>query len=158
MDMQKTIAFLAKQCQLYEMMLRNISNLADVAPREILERQLEELEAAMVQKQETVSAYFPRSRGYIYVLKLEGDAASDAYYYVGYTQDVERRLQEHFGGDGSEWTKAHKPVSVLEVGEGEKADERHKTIEVMKKYGWSKTRGYCWTARNLRSPPRELDL
>lgn len=156
--MQKTIAFLAKQCQMYEMMLRNISNLVDVAPREILEKQLEELESTMVQKHDTVSAYFPRSSGYIYVLRLEGDAANDFYYYVGYTQDVSRRLQDHFQGNGAEWTKAHKPLNVLEVVEGEKADERQKTIEVMKKFGWAKTRGYCWTSKTLRSPPRELDF
>ena len=160
--MQKTIAFFRQQCQVYEMMLRNMQQMVGMVPAEMIEKQLQELEAVMVPKADGVSSFFPRASegtgGYIYVLRLEGDAASDFYYYVGFTQDVGRRMQEHFSGNGSEWTKAHKPLGLVEVAEGEKADERQKTIEVMKKFGWSKTRGYCWTSRVMRSPPRELDF
>ena len=162
MDLQKTIALFRQQCQAYEMMLRNMQQMVGMVPPEMIEKQLKELESMMMPRNDGVCCYFPRkssgAEGYIYVLKLEGDSASDFYYYVGFTQDVGRRMQEHFSGNGSEWTKAHKALSILEVVEGEKADERQKTIEVMKKYGWSTTRGYCWTSKIMRSPPRDLDF
>lgn len=39
----------------------------------------------------------------IYILLLEGNK-----YYVGVTTNIERRLEEHRKGEGSEWTKQHK--------------------------------------------------
>ncbi len=146
---------------MYEMMLRNMQQMVGIVPPEMIETQLQELEAVMVPKNDLQSYFKPSSSGpggFVYVLRLEGDAASDSYYYVGFTQDVGRRMHEHFSGNGAEWTKAHKPVGVIEVVEGGKADERHKTIEVMKKNGWATTRGYCWTSKVMRSPPRELDF
>lgn len=146
---------------MYEMMLRNMQQMVGIVPPELIEKQLQELEAVMVPKNDFQS-YFKLSSqstaGFVYVLRLEGDASSDFYYYVGFTQDVGRRMHEHFNGIGAEWTKVHKPVGVMEVAEGEKADERQKTIDVMKKFGWAKTRGYCWTSKIMRSPPRELDF
>jgi predicted GIY-YIG superfamily endonuclease len=46
----------------------------------------------------------------VYVLKLEDDCM-----YVGITLNFNQRLAQHFSGQGSKWTKLHKPVSVLEV-------------------------------------------
>jgi predicted GIY-YIG superfamily endonuclease len=158
MDLQKNVQLLTRQCQMYQMMLQNITNLLDVAPREMLQKQLQEIESSMMQRcDDPSSAYFTAPSGYIYVLKLQGDETFDHYYYVGYTQDVTKRMYNHFHGTGAEWTKLHPPVCVLEVSEGDKADERHKTLEIMKKYGWAKTRGYCWSAKILKSPPRELE-
>lgn len=160
MDLLKSIALFRRQCHTYEMMLRNMQQMVGIVPPELIQRQLEDLEAVMAPKTDVPSYFRTNSStgGFIYVLRLEGDTASDFYYYVGFTQDVGRRMHEHFSGNGSEWTKAHKPVGLMEVVEGEKADERQKTLEVMKKFGWATTRGYCWTSKTMRSPPRELDF
>ena len=50
----------------------------------------------------------------VYVLECEGGK-----YYVGSTQNFQRRLSEHKRGRGSKWTRRHKPVRVL---------RRHKRI------------------------------
>ena len=49
---------------------------------------------------------------YVYVLELK-----DECYYIGKTRDVQRRTVEHFSltNNGSEWTREHKPIRVLEV-------------------------------------------
>lgn len=165
MDLQKNIEFLRRQCQMHDMMLRHVQHLMDVAPHEVLHKQLVDIESSMLLRNDiSLASYFPKSAatssssgGYIYVLKLQGDEVHDQYYYVGFTQDVNKRLYDHFHGNGAEWTKVHSPVCVLEVVEGDKSDERPKTIEIMKKYGWAKTRGYCWSSKILKSPPRELE-
>ena len=51
-------------------------------------------------------------------LELEGGR-----FYVGYTDDVPRRIAEHFLGRGSHWTRTHPPVKVLEVVPGNKGLE-----------------------------------
>lgn len=164
MDLQKKIQLLEKQCQMTQMLLCHISSLLEVAPHEMLQRQLQDVENAMfpmpLQPEDTVAAYFPKTTttGYVYVLRLKGDELHDHYYYVGYTQDVAKRMIDHFSGNGAEWTKLHPPHSVVEVSEGDKCDERQRTIATMKTYGWSTTRGYCWTSKMLKSPPRELDM
>ena len=99
-----------------------------------------------------------KKQGYVYVLELEGDEHHDSYYYVGFAQNVGRRLRAHFQGEGSHWTKMHPPCSVMEVSEGGLLEERHKTIEIMKTYGWVKTRGSNWCSRVMTVPPRELRI
>ena len=44
----------------------------------------------------------------VYVLKLE-----DGKYYVGSSEYIESRVQAHFVGHGSAWTKMHKPVERI---------------------------------------------
>ena len=165
MDLQKNIQLLRRQCQSYDMMLRHVEKLMDVAPHELLQKQVEEIESSMLLRNDvSFATYFPKSMaassstsGYIYVLKLQGDEIHEHYYYVGFTQDVNKRMYDHFHGSGAEWTKLHPPICVLEIVEGDKSEERPKTIEVMKKYGWARTRGYCWCSKILKSPPRELE-
>ena len=150
---------------MHQMLLRNISSLVDVAPLDVLHKQLQEVEKSMSVVGSPLCAtenaavdYFPKTAaGYIYVLRLEGDELHDHYYYVGFTQDVAKRMHDHFHGEGSEWTKLHPPRSIMEISEGDKSDERQKTIAIMKTYGWSKTRGYCWCSKVLKAPPRELE-
>ena len=159
MDFQQKIDLLSKQIALHDMVLQNIRAMSSIAPPGILQQQLDGLESTMVHKTDSLPKYFPKSSdtGYVYVLLLEGDEVHDKYYYVGYTQDVSKRLGDHFSSNGSEWTKLHPPISVLEVVEADKTEERNKTIQVMKKHGWELVRGYCWTAKNLKGPPRELE-
>ena len=47
---------------------------------------------------------------YIYILELE-----DNKYYVGMTENVDKRMYSHFNGKGSEWTKLHKPVKIYKI-------------------------------------------
>jgi predicted GIY-YIG superfamily endonuclease len=151
-----------------QMMLDHITTLLDCAPRDVLEQQVQDVEYAMTTTlprgdaaaavaAPNANTYFPPNQGYVYVLKLEGDASAESYFYVGFTQNLARRLGEHFQGHGAEWTKLHLPHGVAEVARGERDDERTKTLEYMRKHGWARTRGHCWTSRILRSPPKELD-
>ena len=84
----------------------------------------------------------------VYVLELEGGR-----YYVGYTDDVPRRIAEHFMARGAHWTRTHPPVKVLEVVPGNKELENATTIALMCKYGWRNVRGGTWCSVEMRSMP-----
>ena len=60
-----------------------------------------------------------RTKGKIctYVLELEGDQENEAYYWVGYSLDLERRMLQHCGKapGGAKWTALHPPKKLLEV-------------------------------------------
>ena len=45
---------------------------------------------------------------YIYILKLKNSK-----YYVGKTQNIEKRYEQHVNGTGSAWTKKYKPLSII---------------------------------------------
>lgn len=73
----------------------------------------------------------------LYVLQL-----ANGKYYVGKTTDVKRRIEEHSSGRGSEWTKIHKPVKVIETRRvKDEHDENNTTKDLMKKYGVDNVRG-----------------
>lgn len=78
----------------------------------------------------------------LYVLKLEHDK-----YYVGTTKKpITDRYGEHCRGQGSTWTKYHKPVEVIEIKNNvDSFDEDKYTKMYMKKYGLDNVRGgtYC---------------
>lgn len=77
----------------------------------------------------------------VYILKLEQDK-----YYVGRTTNLDRRLLEHFNGDGSEWTKKYKPVKLVEKIENcNNYDEDKYTKMYMDKYGIDHVRGGMYT-------------
>lgn len=90
---------------------------------------------------------------YVYVLELEGGN-----FYIGTSANLPSRLHQHFVGDGSLWTKAHKPVKVVEICLGDKPIEKEKTLEYMKLMGFEKVRGYCWCSIHLENPPKDLGL
>ena len=87
----------------------------------------------------------------VYVLELEGGR-----YYIGYTDDVPRRIAEHFLGRGAHWTRTHAPVKVLEVVPGNKELENATTIALMCKYGWRNVRGGMWCSVEMKSMPTPL--
>jgi predicted GIY-YIG superfamily endonuclease len=77
----------------------------------------------------------------LYVLQLENGK-----YYVGKTDDVNRRYAEHKSGCGSIWTKFHKPVKMVETRHvNTDQDENIVTKEYMKKYGVVNVRGGAYT-------------
>ncbi len=47
-------------------------------------------------------------KNFVYIILTENDTL-----YCGYTDDVERRFQEHLEGKGAKYTKANKPVKIV---------------------------------------------
>lgn len=45
---------------------------------------------------------------FVYVLELQNGK-----YYVGRTNYLTKRVEEHMNGRGAEWTKLHKPIRIL---------------------------------------------
>ena len=73
----------------------------------------------------------------IYVLRLE-----DGNYYVVKSDNVENRYQQHCNGNGSAWTRKHKPISLEKtVKSTSPFDEDKVKKEYMSKYGIDKIRG-----------------
>ena len=73
----------------------------------------------------------------IYVLRLEGGR-----YYVGKTDDIVKRYQQHLNGSGSAWTRKYKPISLEKTIENVSSFEEDKiTKEYMSTYGIDKVRG-----------------
>lgn len=54
--------------------------------------------------------YYQKKSHYVYTLNLEGGKK-----YVGYTSNLNKRMHQHFSGNGSMVTKQCKPVSVHAV-------------------------------------------
>jgi len=81
---------------------------------------------------------------YIYVLKLQHDK-----YYVGKTSNPYFRIESHFNSQGSEWTKIHKPVKLLELIKGDDYDEDKYTKIYMDTYGIDNVRGGSYTSVKL---------
>lgn len=77
----------------------------------------------------------------IYILKLEGGR-----YYVGKSDNIMKRYEQHLSGDGSAWTKKYKPISIEKtVKNASPFDEDRYIKEYMSKYGIDNVRGgsYC---------------
>jgi putative endonuclease len=83
----------------------------------------------------------------VYVLECEGGN-----YYIGRTDDGERRLKQHVLGKGAKWTKKHKPKRVVSyLSNVKKSDEKKIAERMIKKHGASKVRGgpYIQTKRKV---------
>ena len=73
----------------------------------------------------------------IYILRLEG-----GHYYIGKSDNVAARYQQHLNGKGSAWTRKYAPVSLVKTIESASPfDEDKITKEYMAKYGIEKVRG-----------------
>lgn len=87
-----------------------------------------------------------------YVLLLEGDN-----YYVGVTDNLNRRLVEHKSEKGSAWTKLYKYVKVVEVGEiTSEFEEDLQVKKYMKKYGIDHVRGGTYSTIFLEDNCKEF--
>lgn len=78
---------------------------------------------------------------YIYALKLKHNK-----YYIGKTSNPDFRIESHFNSKGSEWTKIHNPVKLLELIDGDDYDEDKYTKIYMDKYGIDNVRGGSYTS------------
>jgi predicted GIY-YIG superfamily endonuclease len=56
---------------------------------------------------------------WVYVLELEGSN-----WYVGMSRRIDARIAQHFQGEGSLWTKLHRPIAVSMIKELQNSSER----------------------------------
>ena len=77
----------------------------------------------------------------LYILELEDDC-----WYVGTSTNFSRRFQQHIDGEGSAWTKFHKPIKIERTMECTSVFmEDNMTKTLMMEFGIDKVRGgsYC---------------
>ncbi|MBQ1719319.1 MAG: class I SAM-dependent methyltransferase [Bacteroidales bacterium] len=60
----------------------------------------------------------------------------DGSYYTGSTRDLEQRLEDHFNGEGANYTRKHKPVKLMYFEEFERIDEAYYRERQI--HGWSR--------------------
>lgn len=72
----------------------------------------------------------------VYILKCE-----DECFYVGITSNLNLRLAQHFSGNGSQWTKRHKPIEIIKVVVGNLETENQIALEYINQYGYDRVRG-----------------
>jgi putative endonuclease len=95
----------------------------------------------------------------VYVLESEG-----GYYYVGRTDNGEKRLKQHVMGKGAKWTKKHKPKRIVNYLRNVKPSDEKKIAERMiKKHGAKKVRGGPYvktkmTQAELRALERKVGM
>ena len=83
------------------------------------------------------TVFYSTNMSTLYVLQLTHNK-----WYVGKTDDVAKRYQQHKAGYGSEWTKIYNPVKLVETREVKSDhDENNLTKDLMKKYGVENVRG-----------------
>jgi|688.fasta_scaffold16185_10 hypothetical protein len=84
---------------------------------------------------------------FIYVLKL-----GNGKFYVGKTSNPQFRLDSHFRSCGSEWTRIHKPMEVLElIPNCDEYDEDKYTRMYMDRHGVDNVRGGSYVSVHLDS-------
>ena len=77
----------------------------------------------------------------IYILKLRGDK-----YYVGKSENPQKRVDQHVAGIGSAWTKKYPPIKVEKtISDASPFDEDRYVKEYMAKYGVENVRGGAYT-------------
>ncbi len=75
---------------------------------------------------------------YLYVLRCKDDA-----FYTGITTDLTRRVKEHRAGQGSNYTRAHLPVSLIAAWEfpdrsaASRAEYKFKSLQHFAKAAWA---------------------
>jgi len=81
----------------------------------------------------------------IYILKLQHGK-----YYVGKTDNLEQRKQQHINGTASSWTKKYPPISVEKIiPNASDFDEDKYTKEYMHTYGIDNVRGGAYVTDEL---------
>jgi len=78
--------------------------------------------------------------GVIYVLELVNSK-----YYVGQTNDLRARLQEHRYGRGAAWTRMYPMIRCIRTFDSRRFSEQQVTEMMMNRYGAENVRGgrYC---------------
>ena len=88
----------------------------------------------------------------IYILSLENGK-----YYIGKTRDISSRLNSHFEGNGSAWTKKFKPTMEFTVFDNCDDFDEDKYVKIyMSKYGIENVRGGSYSRVNLTENEKNL--
>lgn len=78
-------------------------------------------------------------------------------YYVGKSNSIEFRIEEHFKSNGSEWTKIYKPIKVKKLfPDCDSYDEDKYTIKYMSIYGINNVRGGTFSNIKLNKQEQEM--
>lgn len=84
----------------------------------------------------------------VYVLELSGNN-----FYVGRSEDIQKRLTQHMSGNGSAWTKEHPMIREIAPITQRIDDldswERAETLELASIHGVDRVRGHVWTSKVL---------
>lgn len=72
-------------------------------------------------------------KGYTYILQV-----SDGRYYVGSTENLEKRLAEHQRGEGAMFTKAYLPVKLVYTEEHERVEDAFRREKQLQKWSHAK--------------------
>jgi len=91
----------------------------------------------------------PNDKTQVYVLELEG-----GYCYVGQSENVVSRIQQHLNGSGSKFTRTHKPTGKLiqrlgNINGAGDSGERQETLLQMRARGIDKVRGWKYVSEKL---------
>jgi len=88
----------------------------------------------------------------VYILLLEFGK-----YYIGKTNNLSARLEEHFSVGGSAWTRKYKPIKIIEefTNCDSYAEDKY-TLQYMSKYGIKNVRGGSFVSINLSN--NEVDV
>lgn len=93
---------------------------------------------------------FEVTERYIYVLFL-----AEGKYYIGQTDNLEKRIKKHGSKKGASWTSIYKPIELIEtqsIGECDFKEalllENQVTLSYMENYGWLNVRGGNYASPN----------
>ena len=86
-------------------------------------------------------------KGYMYILEC-----SNGRFYVGSTNNLERRISEHQNGHGYNYTKERLPVELIYYEEFNRIDEAFKREQQIK--GWSRVKKIALIENNHSQLPR----
>lgn len=95
---------------------------------------------------------------YVYAIACEGDEpGKTGSHYIGHTDDLQRRWQDHLSGKGAEWTKNNKPLRIAhyeEFGSREEAVAREKELKTTTGRRWLKNAIAEGRARQAGGSPK----
>jgi predicted GIY-YIG superfamily endonuclease len=72
----------------------------------------------------------------IYVLSLEENK-----FYIGRTNDLQYRYDQHVAGEGSAWTRKYRVINIIDTVTNKDFEELAITLSYMKRYGIENVRG-----------------
>jgi len=93
---------------------------------------------------------------FVYAIACEGGS-----YYIGHTDDIPRRWQEHVSGQGADWTKTHKPRHIAhyeEFNSREEAVAREQELKTTSGRRWLKEAIAEGRARQAGGEPFEKKM
>lgn len=74
----------------------------------------------------------------VYILECRGGR-----YYVGFTRNLEKRLAQHFGGEGARFTRTFRPLRLLRTVPANGEEEEYAMfVKYAKRYGTARVGGW----------------